>query len=414
MEENVEKLLSQLFSGGGAGAFAKTCVAPMERIKVLLQAQASNPNIPPEQRYKGMVDAAVKIPKEEGVRAFWRGNGMNVIRIFPNAALKFTLNDQLKAVVMPKGRNGYSGGEKFARGVVAGGFSGAVMNVFVYPMDLVRTRLTTDVSAGGKREYKGLIDCFSKIIKTEGVGGLYKGGVFSTFTIMPYLGISFASYDSIKTFFNTKFEGTPLGGAPGNILAGAAAGVFAQSVTYPLDTLRRRVQMDGMSGAPKRFKGIAHAARLILKEEGVGSFFGGVTMNAIKAAPGSGLQFAAYDFLKGVYAKMRHPEPAPAPKLPPKAGTAAAVVTKAEVPRAETERLTAVFKGADLNKDGHIGKGELVIALAKYGYTWNEVDVLFERYDKDKSGDIDFEEFKELILEADIEEKLLGYEEHAS
>merc|ERR1711998_277734 len=114
----------------------------MERIKVLLQAQASNPNIPPEQRYKSMFDAAVKIPRQEGFLAFWRGNNMNVVRIFPNAALKFTLNDQLKAVVMPKGKKGYTGAEKFGRGLVAGAFSGAIMNVFVYPMDLVRTRLT--------------------------------------------------------------------------------------------------------------------------------------------------------------------------------------------------------------------------------------------------------------------------------
>ena len=96
--------MSKLFCGGGAGAFAKTCVAPMERIKVLLQAQASNPNIPPDQRYKGMLDAAVKIPRNEGVAAFWRGNGMNVIRIFPNAALKFTLNDQLKVLLFPASR----------------------------------------------------------------------------------------------------------------------------------------------------------------------------------------------------------------------------------------------------------------------------------------------------------------------
>jgi len=265
--------------------------------------------------------------------------------------------------------------------------------------------------ADGTREYKGLIDCVKKICRTEGVGGLYKGGLFSTFTIMPYLGISFASYDTIKGAL--KSSGLPgMSGALGGILGGATAGVFAQTLTYPLDTLRRRIQLDGMSGAPKKFKSILHAFKFILANEGVGSFYGGVAMNAIKAAPGGGLQFAAYDFFKFRWAQFRAPKPCAKAPEAPKPASAAEMVTKAPISDQDKAKINSLYNSADLNKDNSIGKGELVILLSNYGYTWHEVDLLFNKYDKNKSGDIEWDEFKELILDHDTKVQIIDYPEH--
>lgn len=85
-------------AGGISAAVSKTAVAPIERVKLLLQVQHINKQIPPEQRYKGIVDCFVRIPKEQGMGAFWRGNLANVIRYFPTQALNFAFKDKYKMV----------------------------------------------------------------------------------------------------------------------------------------------------------------------------------------------------------------------------------------------------------------------------------------------------------------------------
>lgn len=86
-------------AGGISAAVSKTAVAPIERVKLLLQVQhVMAKQIPEEQRYKGMVDCFVRIPKEQGFGSYWRGNLANVIRYFPTQALNFAFKDKYKQV----------------------------------------------------------------------------------------------------------------------------------------------------------------------------------------------------------------------------------------------------------------------------------------------------------------------------
>lgn len=86
-------------AGGCAGAIARTATAPLDRIKLLFQVQAVA--LPPstaasEQAYTGVLQAARKILHEEGILAFWKGNGTNILRIFPYSAAQMSSNDQYK------------------------------------------------------------------------------------------------------------------------------------------------------------------------------------------------------------------------------------------------------------------------------------------------------------------------------
>lgn len=85
-------------AGGISAAVSKTAVAPIERVKLLLQVQHISKQISPDQQYKGMVDCFIRIPKEQGVAAYWRGNLANVIRYFPTQALNFAFKDKYKQV----------------------------------------------------------------------------------------------------------------------------------------------------------------------------------------------------------------------------------------------------------------------------------------------------------------------------
>lgn len=90
--------LKDFMAGGVSAAVAKTAVAPIERVKLLLQVQHVSTQISEEQRYKGIIDCFVRLPKEQGFLSFWRGNLANVIRYFPTQALNFAFKDKYKQV----------------------------------------------------------------------------------------------------------------------------------------------------------------------------------------------------------------------------------------------------------------------------------------------------------------------------
>jgi len=298
-KSGLQIFMMQLVSGGGAGATSKTCVAPLERIKVLLQVQHMA-KVPEDQKYKGIIDALVRIPKEQGVLAFWRGNGTNVIRIIPNAAIKFTCYDTFKAISMPKGEKNYTGFNLVSRKLASGGLSGATTLALTYPMDLARTRLTADMAKKGESKlYNGMMDCIVKTAKQEGPAALFKGILISMAGIVPYLALAFSGYDTLKLMMPKDEKSMASWWYPwAKLLVGSTAGVFAQSVTYPLDTIRRRMQMNGGAGQDSKYTSTMHCIKHMYTNEGVSSFYKGLFANAIKTAPGAAIQFVAYDYIK--------------------------------------------------------------------------------------------------------------------
>jgi len=81
----MSEFMVNFLAGGVSGAFAKTCTAPIERVKLLIQTQDANPKIISGEvaRYTGIVDCFSRVSSEQGIKAFWRGNLTNIIRYFP-------------------------------------------------------------------------------------------------------------------------------------------------------------------------------------------------------------------------------------------------------------------------------------------------------------------------------------------
>jgi len=150
--------VADFLAGGISAAVSKTIVAPIERVKMLLQVQQVVKDIPEAQRYKGIGDCFKRVTAEQGFWSLYRGNLANVIRYFPTQALNFACKDQFKKIFCPY--NIKTEPFKFFLGSCAsGGAAGATSLCFVYPLDFARTRLAADVGATGKREFTGLIDC---------------------------------------------------------------------------------------------------------------------------------------------------------------------------------------------------------------------------------------------------------------
>jgi len=282
-EFNLTKFLADLAAGGVAGGVSKTVVAPIERVKILLQVQDSNKQIAPDKKYKGIVDAFVRVPKEQGFSSFWRGNTANVIRYFPTQALNFAFKDTYKkwfvAPFNPKTEFWWF----FAGNLASGGMAGATSLLFVYPLDFARTRLAADVGKGSERQFTSLSHCISSIYKSDGAKGLYQGFGVSIFGIIVYRAAFFGGYDTAKSVILGDNKRAPWWQ---NWMVAQVVTTIAGVVSYPFDTVRRRMMMQSGSGE------ILYTSTLdcwskILRKEGVGAFFKGALSNAIRGSGGA-------------------------------------------------------------------------------------------------------------------------------
>ncbi|VEN43291.1 unnamed protein product [Callosobruchus maculatus] len=146
-----------------------------------------------------MVDCFVRIPKEQGVLAYWRGNTANVIRYFPTQALNFAFKDKYKQIFLSGVDKKTQFWRYFLGNLASGGAAGATSLCFVYPLDFARTRLAADVGKGAaEREFSGLGNCLVKIFKSDGLAGLYRGFGVSVQGIIIYRAAFFGFYDTAK------------------------------------------------------------------------------------------------------------------------------------------------------------------------------------------------------------------------
>jgi len=285
--------MKDFIAGGISAAISKTAVAPIERVKLLLQVQHVSKQIAVDQRYKGIIDCFVRIPKEQGFLAFWRGNLANVIRYFPTQALNFAFKDKYKQVFL----GGVNKNEQFMRyflgNLASGGAAGATSLCFVYPLDFARTRLAADVGkAGATREFTGLGNCLSSIYKSDGLVGLYRGFGVSVQGIIIYRAAYFGFFDTAKGMLPDP-KNTPF------LISWAIAQTVttvAGIISYPFDTVRRRMMMQS-GRADKMYKNTLDCWSKIYKSEGGNAFFKGAFSNVLRGTGGA-LVLVLYDEIK--------------------------------------------------------------------------------------------------------------------
>ena len=294
--------LEALIAGATAGACAKTTIAPLDRVKIMYQV---------DQNRKFTVNSAFelgkKIVREDGVIALWRGNGVQMLRVIPYAATSFFAFPKYleKTTHYLSDGNESSGTPTFAR-FVAGAMSGATATTLTYPLDLLRARF----AAGAETHKKAAIEDLVDIIKKRGVRGLASGLTPTLLGIMPYAGISFATFetlkaasikmkqheqkdgDDVKMDESSSREDLPV---TSRLLFGGFAGLLAQTCTYPLDIVRRRVQVHGqVNGTSSVVSALVH----IGKTEGLSGLYKGLTMNWMKGPLAVAISFTTNDMVK--------------------------------------------------------------------------------------------------------------------
>jgi solute carrier family 25 (adenine nucleotide translocator) protein 4/5/6/31 len=284
---------------GAAAVISKTAAAPIERVKLLVQNQdemIKQGRL--DKPYSGVVDCTMRTFRTEGLLPFWRGNLANCLRYFPTQALNFAFKDKIKVAFKMNKTDSY--GTKFAKNIASGGVAGAMSLCFVYSLDYARTRLANDAKGskkGGEREFKGLVDVYRKTLATDGIAGLYRGFVISCVGIIVYRGCYFGFYDTLKPIVLGEDAGLFL-----SFCLGYGVTVSAGLVSYPIDTIRRRMMMT--SGQAVKYKGSMDCAVQVIKNEGFMSLMKGAGANILRGVAGAGV-LSGFDKFKEVYIAFR-------------------------------------------------------------------------------------------------------------
>uniref|UniRef100_A0A914WLS4 ADP/ATP translocase n=1 Tax=Plectus sambesii TaxID=2011161 RepID=A0A914WLS4_9BILA len=282
-----QDFIKGFFAGGVAGAVSKTAVAPIDRVKLVLQLQDASGSV---QKCKGIIDCCFRISTEQGLVSFWRGNLVNVMKSFPQTGFSLALRDKYRSLFLrnvDKSKNFY----QFVAGcILSGGAAGATTLCFIYPLDFARTRLAADMGNGKLREFKGSSDCITTILKKNGFFGLYRGFSASVQYIFVSRAAFFGMFDTCRSLSdcNTK---TPFV----STWALAQASIMASGLfCYPWDTVRRRLMMQ----AGRQEKDVLYQNSLdcwlkICQSEGVTAFYKGAMSNLFRGT-GSALVVAFY------------------------------------------------------------------------------------------------------------------------
>jgi len=282
---------------GVAAGVSKTVAAPIERVKLLVQNQdemIKQGRL--DKPYKGVMDCCSRVLKTEGVYPFWRGNLANVLRYFPTQALNFAFKDAIKvAFATPKDA---SQAKKFTMNILSGGMAGTCSLLFVYSLDYARTRLANDAKGkGGERQFNGLIDVYTKTLKSDGIQGLYRGFAISAVGIFIYRGMYFGLFDTLKPLLLGENPNVSL-----SFLLGWGVTITAGLMSYPIDTIRRRMMMT--SGGGVKYKGSIDCGLQILKNEGFMSMMKGAGANILRGVAGAGV-LAGFDKFQAMYISWR-------------------------------------------------------------------------------------------------------------
>ncbi|PQE04071.1 thiamine pyrophosphate carrier 1 protein [Rutstroemia sp. NJR-2017a BVV2] len=274
-------------------------IAPLDVVKIRLQLQTHSASDPLSQRdlrgspiYKGTLPTIKHILREEGLTGLWKGNIPAELMYVSYSAIQFTT---YRSVTL--GLQTAVGEHQMPAAVesfIAGACAGAVATTATYPLDLLRTRFAAQ---GTEKVYSSLRGSIRDIARNEGPRGFFQGLGAGVGQIIPYMGIFFATYETLRLPLSTLQ--LPFGS--GDATAGVIASVIAKTGIFPFDLIRKRLQVQG----PTRekyvhrnipvYKGVFKTMRAIIEAEGYRGLYRGLTVSLFKAAPASAVTMWTYE-----------------------------------------------------------------------------------------------------------------------
>ncbi|KAI1481552.1 mitochondrial carrier [Daldinia eschscholtzii] len=337
-KHSMDYVLRSFIAGGLAGCAAKTTVAPLDRVKILFQT--SNPQFAKYQgSWAGFGIAIRDIYARDGVLGLFRGHSATLLKIYPYAAVKFVAYEQYRALLIGSNRKNETWLRRFSSGALAG-----VTSVFLtYPLEILRVRMAFETKATRsslmeicKKIYyehplskpplvnakpgSGVAGNMAaataataqSITPRSGLVNFYRGFSTTLLGMVPYAGVSFLTHDTVSDLFRLpairKYTtlAKPANAPPdkpaplqawAELIAGGLSGVVSQTVSYPLEVIRRRQQVSGAVGDGHRLR-IGQTASMIFRERGIPGFFVGLSIGYVKVLPMGAVSFYTWERLK--------------------------------------------------------------------------------------------------------------------
>lgn len=316
-------------------------VGPLDRVKILFQA--SNPQFAKYTgSWFGVFTAMKDINHQAGLRGLFRGHSATLLRVFPYAGIKFLAYEQIRAAVIPDKHH-----ETPVRRFLSGSLAGITSVFFTYPLEVIRVRMAFETKRDTRsslaricrqiyHEHPAQLEPLPthgpaetaanvarQVAAKSGLVNFYRGFSPTLLGMLPYAGMSFLTHDTVGDLFRnpklapyTVLRSTAIAAvppieakdrpyqrvqlnAPAELTAGAIAGIVSQTASYPLEVIRRRMQVGGAVGDGHRLS-ILETARRIAAERGWRGFFVGLTIGYVKVVPMAATAFYVYERAKWV------------------------------------------------------------------------------------------------------------------
>ncbi|EDL38226.1 RIKEN cDNA 4933406J04, partial [Mus musculus] len=280
-EENKGTLWKFLLSGAMAGAVSRTGTAPLDRARVYMQVYSSKSN------FRNLLSGLRSLVQEGGVRSLWRGNGINVLKIAPEYAIKFSVCEQSKNFFY-----GVHSSQLFQERVVAGSLAVAVSQTLINPMEVLKTRLTLRFTG----QYKGLLDCARQILERDGTRALYRGYLPNMLGIIPYACTDLAVYELLQCLWQKLGRDMKDPSGLVSLSSVTLSTTCGQMASYPLTLVRTRMQaQDTVEGSNPTMQGVF---KRILSQQGWPGLYRGMTPTLLKVLPAGGISYLVYEAMK--------------------------------------------------------------------------------------------------------------------
>ncbi|KAJ4196736.1 Mitochondrial thiamine pyrophosphate carrier 1 [Fusarium falciforme] len=288
--------LQTVSAGAIAGLVSRFVVSPLDVVKIRLQLQPfslSDPLAPLREApaYRGAFATLKHILKHEGITGLWKGNVPAELLYVCYGAVQFTTYRSTTVFLQTAFPTRLPDA---AESFIAGAASGAAATGITYPLDLLRTRFAAQ---GRHRIYRSLRSAIWDIKRDEGWRGFFRGIGPGLGQIVPFMGLFFVSYESLRI----SLEGLHMPWGSGDATAGMVASIIAKTAVFPLDLVRKRIQVQGPSRSRYVYENIPEystargAIRSILRTEGFRGLYKGLPISLIKAAPASAVTLWTYE-----------------------------------------------------------------------------------------------------------------------
>ncbi|XP_078257990.1 mitochondrial thiamine pyrophosphate carrier [Rhinoraja longicauda] len=285
-------------AGSAAGLLTRVFINPLDVLKIRFQLQIERLSLQePRAKYHGIAQATSRIFREEGLQAFWKGHVPAQLLSISYGAVQFASFESLTKfahnAMLYESRNPIVH-------FVCGGLAACTATVTLQPIDTLRTRF---VAQGEPKVYRNLWHAVITMFRSEGPLSFYRGLTPTIIAVFPYAGLQFASYNIFHRI--SKWASVSSGNVH-NLVCGGCAGIISKTLTYPLDLLKKRLQVDGFQkariafGQVQTYEGFLDCVSQLARGEGLRGFYKGLSPSILKAAFSTGLIFFWYELFREI------------------------------------------------------------------------------------------------------------------